>query len=726
MFKTYRARKSHRRGKSNALLENVADKLCYRLREIERSQNRDLNLFHPEGGYLDFLTDSRYPFYCRLYVGQASILEDRIGCHIEKMKSGDKSTLHYYVKSKGGRHRQANFIRIFHFDRRPDMHIDQDGRNVVKNILELSMCAAFQTLPKEELLQWLPRGSAGIRYRTVHLNVLNPLLQDSFINEHLRHTTRSKLTLSMDPEVRQWPLVRANQLSRKKPKSPYIPPPRLSDYEPALNDAIRKVSHPTQEPFFNAELEVPSDASFDLDTCVSSIRSDMSDFLGIDISLWKPFGSLTSRVAIVLNQISAEKGSTLSASGEIQDLPYGLREMGFNAENVLIWPFNLHQSDEIRPSQISEDGSIDEIGAFEDFSLSLIAASSARFVLVSEGIAQRYIFDQSLESSASTLITLHGYDISIRLMLDGARVQRVFVLIPNPEKLTGVNNWKATKKFSQIIRMATYLTGVKSINHNYFENNRSYGLILRMVVAERDGGEPVTPSTLDEGLRQWLSRKGFRNDDDLNELLELTGSLSQSIFLLMCSLPKHRRERPSIQPNRKKVIRAGRRFTKELLDKVRELWQRKMLEMLDGTREDENVPDELPEFARIQEQSYQGLDLDEELDEREEYHQETVEKIELSLASTGVESNSGSNEIVFISKVQHLHRSISTPEEKGSGLQEPWSGWKFYHETRRAAYIHKLLNGGSFKLVRRRLRNTVEVAFAKVRIKYSSEVGFEG
>jgi hypothetical protein len=46
--------------------------------------------------------------------------------------------------------------------------------------------------------------------------------------------------------------------------------------------------------------------------------------------------------------------------------------------------------------------------------------------------------------------------------------------------------------------------------------------------------------------------------------------------------------------------------------------QRKVLEMLDGTREDENVPNELPEIARIQEQSYQGLDLDEELDERED------------------------------------------------------------------------------------------------------------
>lgn len=105
----------------------MANKLCYRLGEIERSQSRDLNLFHPEGGYLDFITDSRCSFYCRIYVGQASILEDRIGCHIEKMESGDESTLHYYVKSKGGRHRQANFIRIFHFDCHPDTHIDQDG-----------------------------------------------------------------------------------------------------------------------------------------------------------------------------------------------------------------------------------------------------------------------------------------------------------------------------------------------------------------------------------------------------------------------------------------------------------------------------------------------------------------------------------------------------------------------------------------------------------------------
>jgi hypothetical protein len=56
-------------------------------------------------------------------------------------------------------------------------------------------------------------------------------------------------------------------------------------------------------------------------------------------------------------------------------------EMGLNAENVLIWPFNLHQSNETRSGKFSENPDIEEISAFTDFSLSLISASSAQFVL---------------------------------------------------------------------------------------------------------------------------------------------------------------------------------------------------------------------------------------------------------------------------------------------------------------------------------------------------------
>jgi hypothetical protein len=120
-------------------------------------------------------------------------------------------------------------------------------------------------------------------------------------------------------------------------------------------------------------------------------------------------------------------------------------------------------------------------------------------------IVDSILLDQSLESSTSALITLRGYDISIRLMLDRARVHRVFVLIPNLEKLTRVNNWKATQKFSQIIRMATYLTGVKSINLS-----AGIGIVQPCALATSKAtpippATPMMPSILRDLLRRMFS-----------------------------------------------------------------------------------------------------------------------------------------------------------------------------------------------------------------------------
>jgi hypothetical protein len=60
-----------------------------------------------------------------------------------------------------------------------------------------------------------------------------------------------------------------------------------------------------------------------------------------------------------------------------QFAPYGLREMGLNAENTLIWPFNLRQSGMFRPDEMSTELAASTAANFKDYSFSLIAASSA-------------------------------------------------------------------------------------------------------------------------------------------------------------------------------------------------------------------------------------------------------------------------------------------------------------------------------------------------------------
>ena len=129
------------------------------------------------------------------------------------MASGDMSTLHYYVKSIGGKYRQANFLRAFHIPDSVTSHVD---RELIKNFLELEMCVALRTLPQGELVQWLPPRDPEVKFPSVHLNIVNPLVQNSFASASARQNSRDLVLDSADPEVHQWLEVRNRQLARAK------------------------------------------------------------------------------------------------------------------------------------------------------------------------------------------------------------------------------------------------------------------------------------------------------------------------------------------------------------------------------------------------------------------------------------------------------------------------------------------------------------------------------
>jgi hypothetical protein len=110
------------------------------------------------------------------------------------------STLHYYVRKIGGKYRQANFLRTFHI---PHSDLSQADRNLIKNLLELQMCVALHTLPQRELVKWLPSRDCEVKFPSVHLNIANPLVQNSFSSTSARQSSRDLLLDSADPEVRQ-------------------------------------------------------------------------------------------------------------------------------------------------------------------------------------------------------------------------------------------------------------------------------------------------------------------------------------------------------------------------------------------------------------------------------------------------------------------------------------------------------------------------------------------
>jgi hypothetical protein len=98
------------------------------------------------------------------------------------------------------------------------------------------------------------------------------------------------------------------------------------------------------------------------------------------------------------------------------------------------------------------------------------------------------------------------------------------------------------------MRLATTLTKIDAIDHNFFENNRACASIFNAIAEEKAFGTSLTIEQIGSGTRQWLARKDFQTNEDIEELVKLVGSLTEGLFVLLCSLPQ----------NSYRVVRRGR------------------------------------------------------------------------------------------------------------------------------------------------------------------------
>jgi hypothetical protein len=251
-------------------------------------------------------------------------------------------------------------------------------------------------------------------------------------------------------------------------------------------------------------------------------------------------------------------------------------------------------------------------------------------------------------------MTLRGCNVAFRLMLDRNNIQRVFIVIPDPTRLMRGGNWRSAHKFAQIIRLATILTKIEAIDYNFFENNSSCASILRGVVEEKSSGTPLTIQLLDSGLRQWLARKGFETDEDIEELVKLVGgSLAEGLFVLLCCLPRrYGVGRPRL---RKKSVIRGPKYSKELFMAVKKLREEKVKKNFNCPNIDEDDHDKVPDVTRIE--------RDEELeDDPEESEDKPARMMEFSVDIT---------DELKIEIAEDYEIDRDRLEEKGGTFQRP-------------------------------------------------------
>lgn len=168
------------------------------------------------------MIDQGWEEYLRAYIGQLSRSSFRISVeHIGQIRRANTASLHHFILACGQGHRFANFLRLWHIGpgslvlSATQATVEND---IVRNILKMSFCRTFKTLPDILLTEIFGPSPGREGYANVGLNVLPPILQGLWVPPDQRDKYAKMQRVSSDPENTAWLDVRAKRLSEQSRK----------------------------------------------------------------------------------------------------------------------------------------------------------------------------------------------------------------------------------------------------------------------------------------------------------------------------------------------------------------------------------------------------------------------------------------------------------------------------------------------------------------------------
>ena len=516
-----------------------------RLEEVKRSRPDIGDLYWSQpGGYLGFLTYDRDNHYQRYYVGQSTNMISHIRRHTTAMLYGDVSTLLYYIHALGGGHRKPNSVRFFCIAG-DSTEIDGSVRHdtlLKMNMLEMTMALAFNSLPRAILEKYLPPNLISSKHPTIHLNVATPLLQLEGHDHAARAGARGKMLSSADPEVRSWTSFRNDFLSGRESSTAHsAAPPLRCDFLKALKEAIHTVDFELDTSTFlcdDIDKTLPLGADLTIKDYVSACAANILAESVREASLFMPLGSLRDSIAVIFGQPTQQPGDDVSVALD-QRLPPGLQELGFSANNSLIWPFLPHKAPLMDTYNVALTATLHR--HYQEVRWSILSSSLAKVVLVwgLEAQAGVFDFDQVHGLSPVTFISLRGSKLPIRLEYEGRFIRRVFFHLPDFQGLTLRHNWRVQEIVRFTLLFTAIITNTPWIKVSLFEQHCVRTQILHDLYNEQSTTEKLTVDTFNDNVRRWLYCKGFVNKEDIVQLQQLGGgSLPQAIHMRFVSIPK--------------------------------------------------------------------------------------------------------------------------------------------------------------------------------------------
>jgi hypothetical protein len=560
---------------------------CFRLQSILVEQNLDSAPLHNSCGYVDFITDSRSPYYLRFYVGQSDNLVFRWYDHCMNILRGSYHTLHYFVLQLGKGFRTANLLRLWTIpgcENKDCTTLHTATQALRKNFLEMLLCGSFHALSPDYLKKFFGHSSHNLaEFTDVGLNVLSPLLQGlQGVQEH-RGWFREKLRKSKDKEIRLWPTERARQIRHQ----PYnkrlgrsvdiksLEPTTLESHVQAFQDLCRNYS-PNLDPTSTLQIFQSTSAyrsgdlrEFSLNTAKHKLFPAHSN------QPIQPIGNLEhAKIGIIVDHASLDFDK--SSGG----FPASFAPLGLHHDNSLIWTYNhtqfglLAANSPRTPSQ----------KACDDYTALLIQHMNLKVILLCGELSEKSVIPQyeRLQSlSEPHNICLRGQTMTIWLNHgdESKHPESVQAFIRTPEvfALGLLRNLSRILLVGEIFSFVSFLTSIPLQCH-FYEASTVYSRIFVQRRRERDNpqAEKMTLNNLDPVIRHFLWRKGFRLDADISSLETAAGGLTTGVCMLLFFLKRNvtmettMKRGPKLTPPRDRS--KGGAFDKAKLDAVGHLW----------------------------------------------------------------------------------------------------------------------------------------------------------
>ncbi|KAI6874486.1 hypothetical protein KC323_g652 [Hortaea werneckii] len=148
--------------------------------------------FAGAGHYMDCLTDVDDPDWFKIYIGQATVVKNRVDYHKKPTVLQKQQALHYRLL-RGKQSRRYNYVLLI------KMPQELEFRDEVLDMLEMYAALLFQALPRKALLKYLPQ-DVKIFEPERGCMVANPL--NTRHDPALSRLATCQLQESSDPEVR--------------------------------------------------------------------------------------------------------------------------------------------------------------------------------------------------------------------------------------------------------------------------------------------------------------------------------------------------------------------------------------------------------------------------------------------------------------------------------------------------------------------------------------------